>query len=139
MIGGKNTTWKHGTNGALTTNTDFSAKTRSLSPSFDAEEVDATVFGDAYREFEQSFKNASISATYKYDTTVFGQIAAIYANGDEVTFEIGPDGTTTGKPKITGSMVIGAGGFSLPLNVGDLEEITVNWRVSGAVTFTTFS
>jgi hypothetical protein len=135
-IGGQNTTWKHGTNGAVSSNTDFSAKTRSINPSFSAEEVDSTTFGDAYREFEQSFKNATISAQYKYDTTIFGQMSAIYNAGDTVTFEIGPDGTTAGKPKITGSMVMTT--FNVPIGIGDLEILDCSWRVSGAVTFTTF-
>jgi hypothetical protein len=136
-IGGAATTWKHGTNGAVSTNTDFTAKTMSVNPSFDAEEVDATVFGDSYRDFEQSFKNGGIEVTYKYDTTIWGQLAAIYNNGDVVTFELGPTGSTATNAKITGSMVMTK--LGMPVNVGDLEKIEVSWRVSGAVTFTTFS
>lgn len=136
-IAGKDTTWKHGTNGATSSNTNFTTKTMSLLPSFNAEEIDMTKFGDGYRSYEQSFKNATIDATYYYDTTTFGQLAAIYNAGDTVTFEIGPTGTTTGNAKITGSMTMLK--MDPPMNVGDGIKVNVNWRVTGAVTFTTFA
>lgn len=135
-IAGRDTTWKHGTHGAISSNTDFTTKTMDLKPSFDAEEVDMTVFGDGFRSFEQSFKNATIEATYKYDTTVFGQLAAIYNGSDIVTFEIGPTGIDAGKVKITGSMVLKK--LDLPNSVGEGQKIPISWRVTGAVTFTTF-
>lgn len=136
-IAGRLTTWGHGTDGAVSVNTDFTAKTMSLSPSFNAEEADATVFGNGYRSFESTFKNATIDAVYHYDATIFGQLAAIYNNNDQVTWEIGPDGNTTGKVKITGSMVMTK--FDIPLTVGDVEKINCTFRVTGAVTFATFS
>lgn len=135
-IGGALTNWQHGTNGAVGALTDFTAKTMAVNPSFDAEEVDATTFGDAYRDFEQSFKNAGIEATYKYDVTVWNQLAAIYNGGDTVIFQLGPTGTTATHAKITGSMVITKLGF--PIAVGDLEKIEVSFRVTGAVVFTAF-
>jgi hypothetical protein len=136
-VGGKDSTWKHGTHGATSSNTDFTTKTMSLTPSFDAEEADATVFGDGFRSYEATFENATIGTVYKYDTTVFGQLADIYSNRDSVTFEIGPTGTTSTNVKITGSMVMTK--FDTSLGVGEVIKITVNWRVTGAVTFTTFS
>ncbi len=135
-IAGKDTTFKHGTNGAVGALTDFTTKTRSLNTSFEAEEVDATVFGDGYRQFEQSFKNATITAQYKHDTTVFGQLTAIYNGADTVIWEIGPIGTTATNPQIEGSMVMTS--LSLPYPVGDLMVIDVTWRVTGAVVFGTF-
>lgn len=136
-IAGKNTTFKHGTHGAISSNTDFTGKMMSLSPSFDSEEVDATVFGDGFRQFEQSFKNATIDAVYKYDPTVFGQLAALYDGADVVTWEIGPDGDDTGKAKITGSMILKK--LDPPAGIGDLLKINVSFRVTGAVVFGSFS
>jgi hypothetical protein len=136
-IGGSSSSWKHGTNGAISTNTDFSAKTISVEASFEAEQVESTTFGDTYREYEQSFKNATIEAEYKYDSTVFGQLAAIYNGGDTVTFELGPTGTATGAVKITGSMFITE--LGQPVEIGELLQISVSFQVSGAVTFTTFA
>jgi len=135
-VGGSLSTWKHGTNGAVSSNTDFSAKTREVTPSFEAEQVESTTFGDTYRDYEQSFKNATIEVTYKYDTTLFAQLAAIYNAGDIVTWELGPTGIVATNPKITGSMFMIKLGN--PVKVGDLLEISVSWQVSGAVVFTAF-
>jgi hypothetical protein len=138
-IGGRDSTWKHGTNGAVGVNTDFTAKTMSVQPNFNADETDMTVFGDGYREFEQTFKDAEIAVTYKYDTTIFGQLAAIYNNGDTVTWELGPTGTTGGgiNVKETGSMFLKS--FTQAIDVGEGLKIVTQWRVSGAVTFSTFT
>lgn len=134
-VGGATSAWKHGTNGAIAVNTDFTAYTLSVNPSFDAEEVDATTFGDTYRDFEQSYKNASIDVEMKFDATRFAQMAAIYNGGDIVTWELSPAGTSSGNVKITGSMVMTK--FNPSVTVGDLIKMTMTWRVSGAVTFTT--
>lgn len=134
-VGGATSAWKHGTNGAISTNTDFTSYTLSVNPSFDAEEVDATTFGDTYRDFEQSYKNATIDVEMKYDATRFGQMAAIYNGGDVVTWELSPAGTAATNVKITGSMVMTK--FNPSVTVGDLIKMTMTFRVSGAVTFTT--
>lgn len=134
-VGGGNSAWKHGTNGATSTNTNFSTKTLEVTPDFAAEQVEGTVFGDTYRDYEQAFKNATIDAKYKYDATIFGQLAAIYNAGDTVTFELSPDGTSSGNVKITGSMFITK--LGAPVKVGELLALDVSWQVSGAVTFTT--
>lgn len=135
-IGGRDTTFKHGTFGALTTLTDFTTKTMEVNPSFNAEEADATVFGDGFRSYESTFKNATISVKYKYDATLFGQLAAIYTNGSTVDWEIGPVGTDSGNPQIEGSMCMTS--FNPPYTVGTVQVIDVTYRVTGEVTFGTF-
>lgn len=136
-IGGKDTTWKHGTHGAVSSNSDFTTVTMSLSPSFNAEEADATVFGDGFRSYEATFKNGTIDVIYKYSTATFSSLSAIYDGEDEITWEIGPTGTTATNVKITGSAVMTK--FDLPLTVGTVEKINVTFRVTGAVTFAAFS
>jgi hypothetical protein len=136
-IGGQNTAWKHGTNGAVSSNTAFTTSMRSVNVTINGEEVDSTTFGDAFREYEASFINGSFSSSYKYDTTVFGQLGAILTGRDTVTFEYGPDGTASTKPKLTGSMVMTS--FSTNTNVGDLITIEVGWRISGTPTFGAYS
>lgn len=132
-IGGFNTVVKHGTNGATSTLTTFTTKMRGANIDLQAEQVESTTFGSTYKSYEQTFKSGTLPLTYKYDTTVWGQLTAIYNNGDTVDFEVDPDGTTTGKPKITGSMFITK--LSMGLQVGSLEEIQVDWQISGAVVF----
>lgn len=134
-IGGRLTSWKHGTSGALTTLTDFSTKTMEASFDRDAEQVDATCFQATYRSKEGSFINGAFTVTYKYDTTIYGQLSALLAQ--TVDFEYGPDGTTTGKPKSSGSAVLLKVGT--PTKVGTLLAMTCNFETSGTVTDATFA
>jgi hypothetical protein len=134
-IGGSSSDWQHGTNGAVSTLTDFSAKTISVEASFEAEQVESTTFGDSYREYEQSFKNGTIEAEYKYDTTIFGQLSAIYNGGDTVDFQLSPTGTASGAVKITGEMFITE--LGMPVEIGELLQMSVSFQVTGAVVFST--
>jgi hypothetical protein len=136
-VGGQNSDWRTGTNGATTSLTNFTSKTMSVSANFEAEEAESTVFGDSYRDFEQTFKNASIEVEYKYDATIFAQLAAIYNNGDSVDFQLSPDGTTSGKPKITGAAIITS--FGTPVQIGDVLKLNVGYRCNGAITFSTYA
>lgn len=136
-VGGKDSTWKHGTNGAPAVLTDFTTKTMSVQPSFDGEEIDMTVWGDGFRSFEQTFKNSTIQVTYKYDPTLLAQLGDLYKNGTEVDWELGPTGDDPGQPKISGEMFLKS--LSLPVNVGDGLKVTANFRVTGAVDFDVFS
>lgn len=133
-LGGKNSAWKHKLTGNVTL-TDFTTSTMGVTLNASAEQVESTVFGDAYRDYEQSFKNGTIDVTYKYGTTVYGQLAAIYNAGDTVDFELYPDGTDAGKPKITGGAFITS--FGTPVEIGNLLQMSVTFQISGAITFTT--
>ena len=132
-LGGKNSNWQHGTNGAPTSLTDFTTKTMSVTLNAEAETVESTVFGDAYRDYEQSFKNATIDVQYKYDATIYGQLADLYNNGTIVDFQLSPDGTGSTNPKIEGDAFITS--FGTPVEVGNLLVLDVSFQVSGALTF----
>lgn len=136
-LGGKDTVFKHATHGAPSSNNDYTSKMRSVSIAFDGEEVDATVFGDSFRDYEQSFKNANINANYKYDATIWQVLADLYTNGTAITFEIGPVGTASTSPKITGSMVLIS--FTEGFEIGSLQELPVVYRITGAPTFGAYS
>lgn len=132
-IAGNLTDWRTATHGSPTSLTDYTAKTLSVQMSLDGEEVDATTFGNFYRDFERSFINGTFEVQYKYDSTIWGVVSLLMTNGTSVDFQYSPDGTTTGKPKVTGAMVCTSMGS--PASVGDLLVIDVTFRINGAVTF----
>lgn len=136
VVGGINSNFQHGTHGALTTLTDFSAKTQEASFDSQAEQVDSTSFGSGYRSYTQSFKNASVKSKYIYDPTIFGQLGDLYNNGETVSFQLAPNGTATGQAKVTGSMFMKT--MNTPVQIGNLLVLEVEWQVTGAVTFATF-
>lgn len=134
-IAGASTVWAHATHGSPSSNNDYSAKTQELSISFDGEEVDATVFGSSFRAYEQSFKNAEIEVTYKWDAAINTVITDLWKNGTSVTFSLSPIGTTGGNPRVTGSMICRT--IELPFSVGELQQINATFRVTGTPTFDT--
>lgn len=134
-VGGKLTAWKHEASVGAGSNTDFSAKTKSVNQSWETSMLDSTPFGKSSKTYVSGLKDSTVSAEYFYDTTIFGQLNAIYANGGSITFEFSPDGTASGKPKATGSMLMSS--FSQPAEVDGILMITVDWQVSDDVTFGT--
>lgn len=136
-IAGKDTVFKHGTHAATSVNTDYTTSTRSVSFKLNGEEVDATTFGNAFRDYEPSYINGTVSVTYKYSTAMITAIGSIITNRDTVTWELGPTGSTAGEAKISGSMI--PTGFDMNLAVGVLEEFTQEWRVTDTVTFGAYS
>lgn len=136
-IGGKDTVWLHASHGSPSSNVSYTAKTMSVVPNFNGEEVDATTFGDAFRESEQTFKSFGFAVRYKYDATIWQIVADLWTNGTSITFELGPVGVTAPNPKITGSMYLQT--FSEPFNVGELQVLDVTFKGTGAPTFGAYS
>lgn len=134
-IGGQNTIWKHATHGTPAVLVDYSAKTMSVTLSNEGEEVDATVFGNLYRDFERSFISGTFEAQYKYDATIYTVLGDIFTNGTSIDFEFSPNGSTAGYAKMTGAMVCTSLGF--PAAVGELLTMTANFRINGTITFGT--
>jgi hypothetical protein len=134
--------WKHGTSGTPSVLTDFSvdgaAKIMSLNIDLDSQEVDMTTWKNGgYQSFEQTFKNGTISAVYKFDPTVYAQLGALYSSGVFVDWENGPVGDDVGDPRISGSMFLKKLGS--PQNSGEGLKINVDFRIDGPVTFDTFA
>jgi hypothetical protein len=136
-VGGQLSSWKHGTHGATSSLTDFSLKTMDVNLDRTSDQLDATCFQATYRAKEQGFKDGNLSINYHFDPTVYIQITDIFNNNDTVDFELGPDGTTTGKVKITGSFIILKVGT--PVKVNEVLVIPVSGETTGAVTDALFS
>lgn len=136
-VSGRNSKWSHGTASAPAVLTDFTDKMRRVGISTTIDEVDATVFGDGYRSFEQSFKSGTFTAVYKYDAETLATLAALANAGTEVDFEYAPNGDAAGLPSVTGSMVMT--GFNMDTGIGELLEISCTYRTNGAITYGTFA
>lgn len=136
-VGGKLSSWKHGTHGAVSSLTDFSLKTMDVNLDRTSDQLDATCFQATYRAKEQGFKDGNLTIQYHFDPTVYVQLTDIFNNDDAVDFELGPDGTSTNKVKITGSFIILKVGT--PVKVNEVLIIPVSGDTTGAVTDALFS
>lgn len=136
-VGGPLSSWKHGTHGALSSLTDFSLKTMDVNLDRVSDQLDGTCFQATYRAKEQGFKDGNLSITYHFDPTVYIQLTDIFNNNETVIFELGPDGTTTGKVKITGSFIILKVGT--PVKVNTVLVVPISADTTGTVTDALFS
>ena len=131
-IGGFTSDWRHGTAGAPTTLTDFSAKTMSVTIDTENEEKEFSVFGNSARQYLPSYTSGTIDCEYIYDATIQGQLAAIRTGRTTVDFQLSPLGTTAGDPRTSGSMIMTS--MSNPVESGEVVVIPVSWRITGTIT-----
>lgn len=137
-IGGKLTSFRHGSNGAPTTLVDYSSSIKSIDFPLTSEEVEQTVFGSGFREYEASFKSGETTITYKYTDAIWVVLKDIWTNQTTVDWQFSPDGTASGKPKMEG-LAASSGGmvlldFSINPSVGEALDIEARYRLTGVIT-----
>ena len=130
-IGGFTSDWRHGTAGAPTVLTDFSAKTQSVEIETENEEKEFSVFGSGFRQYVPSYTSGTISCEYIYDATIQAQLAAIRNGRTTVDFELSPLGTAASDPVTSGSMIMTSMGN--PVESGEIITINVEWRITGTI------
>lgn len=121
--------------------TDLSAYTREVNFAPEIQMHDTSVFGVGSRTKTTGLKDAKFTVTFMNDPTLQSHLIACYqaqtpGSGTTFTFSYGPQGSTTGKRRITGECILT--GFPIDAKVDDIETIQASFEVTGAVTFDTF-
>ena len=128
----KNTVLKLGTAGTPATPTDISTKASNVKFPREADEKESTTFqSGGAKQYQVGLTGSSLSFEVNYDTTIDAQLSALLGV-EGVAFEYGPEGSTTGMTKYTGSGFVTK--YEPPAQVGELMKATVEFRISGAVT-----
>ena len=103
--------------------------------------AESTTMGAEAKTYLSGQSDATFSVSGKYDSTASTGPDVILQGlvGLETTstFEIGPEGGTTGKVKYTGECFLT--GYSISVPVGDVVTFTADFQVTGAITKGTFS
>jgi len=123
--------------------TDISPYVESFNPSFEIGRELTTTLGSSSQSRVLTLKDGSFSIDFVYDRTggtptIYNHIKGIYgglSGGGSVSFDISPEGTTSGYPKFTGEAHMVS--WTLPIAVGDKLKISANFECTGDVTFTT--
>ena len=113
--------------GTITLNTDYT--TCAFSPSVDM--VDITAGADTHRKRLTAIKDATASLTI-YEQSGGTALATALGLGVSGTLIIGPEGTATGKRKITMPAFCNGAQYSYPF--ADKAEISVTFTGNGAFT-----
>jgi hypothetical protein len=136
-------TAKHGKNNSVKvdnaagTLTDISNQCTSVDFAEDAELAETTAFQDAAKTFVVGFKDSKISLQGNWSAALDTHLGTILGQEASVSFELGPEGTGSGKIKYTGEAFLTS--FKKTGAVKGVNGFTAELQVSGAVTRSTFA
>jgi len=131
-------TFRHGkaavfkVDNAAGTLTDISNTLNSVSFPREAETLETTSFGSSDRTYVVGFKNQTISVEGSFDATVDTHLAAILGQEASVSFEYGPEGSTSTYTKYTGECLMTS--YETSAGIGDIVSFSAEFQITGAVT-----
>ena len=98
----------------------------------DAQLHETTTLGAASRTYIPGFKNATIGLQGHWDATLDAHMSPILGQAATVSFEYGPEGSTSGMVKYSGEAIVIKYGQTTP--VDGVVDWSADLQVSGAVT-----
>lgn len=123
-----------GQDGVVKVGSNSVAEVRSFSIEESTDTVEDTVMTDAARTYISTLTSFTGSVDVFWDETdTNGQVAL--GNGNSVTIEFYPEGTTTGDTYYSGSAIVT--GFTRSASFDGMVEATITLQGSGALTTST--
>ena len=132
---GKSTVFK--VDNAAGTLTDISNTLTDVSFPQTVETAETTSFGSSAKTYIVGLTDSTISASGNFDATVDAHLAGITGQSATVSFEYGPEGSTTGQVKYSGEAILTS--YEKSGAVGDVVTYSAEFQVTGAVTRGTWS
>ena len=136
-------TFRHGKSTSLKVDnsggslTDISDTLTDVSFPETIETAETTSFGSNSKTYIVGLKDATISISGNFDATVDAHLAGIAGQSATVSFEYGPEGTTSTFVKYTGEAILTS--YEKSGAVGDVVTYSAEFQVTGAVTRGTYS
>ena len=135
-------TFRHGKNSQFTI-ADSGATVRNISDTLNSvtmprsiETLETTSFGSTSKSYVVGFADATISVEGTFDATVDGYLAGLVGFDTASAFVYGPEGSTVGQTKYTGSAFLSS--YEVKGGVGDVVTYSAQFQITGAVTRTTY-
>ena len=104
----------------------------SISFPREAEVLETTSFGSSDRTYIVGFKNGTISIEGSFDATYDGYLAGVLGQDATLSFEYGPEGSTSTYTKYTGECIMTS--YESTAGIGDVVSFSAEFQISGAVT-----
>jgi hypothetical protein len=113
--------------------TDYSAYFNDASLSRSIETAETTTFGDSDKEYIVGLKDATISLSGMFDSTMDAVLEGLLGAG-AFSFEIGTNGSTasSSNPIYQGECIMTS--YDLSPAVGDVVPVSVELQCTGAIT-----
>lgn len=132
---GKSTVFKVDNSGG--TLTDISNTLTDLGFPQTVETAETTSFGSSAKTYVVGLSDSTVSVSGNFDATVDAHLAGILGQAASVSFEYGPEGSTTGQVKYSGEAILTS--YEKSGAVGDVVTYSAEFQVTGAVTRGTWS
>ena len=115
---------------------DISNTVNEVTFSQSIETGETTSFGSSAKSYVAGLTDATISVSGTWDATVDGYLAG-GAGVDTLSFEYGPESSTSGRIKYTGECILTSYEPGSP--VGDVVTYSAEYQITGAVTRGTYT
>lgn len=134
---GKNAVFKVDNSGG--TLTDISAYCDEVSLPRSIETAETTTFGvtGGSKTYVTGLNDATISVSGKFDSTVDAHLVGILGQEASVSFEYGPEGSTSTRIKFTGEAILTS--YEVGSPVGDVVTFSAEFQCTGPITRGTYS
>jgi hypothetical protein len=127
---GRNTTfWIQASGGTLT---NISDTLRDVSMPISLDTPETTAFGSTVKTYVVGIKDARFSISGMFDATVDALLQGIFGLETARTWEYGPEGSTTGRIKYSGSAYLTS--YQVQGSVSDMVAASCEFQVTGPVT-----
>jgi hypothetical protein len=132
---GKSTVFKVDNSGGTLTDISNTLTDVSFPQSIDTAET--STFGSSAKSYVVGLSDATISISGNFDATVDAHLAGILGQASSVSFEYGPEGSTSTFVKYTGECLMTS--YEKSGGVGDVVTYSAEFQVTGAVTRSTYA
>ena len=127
---GKSTSFKVDNSGGSLT--DISDTLTDVSFPQTIETAETTSFGSNAKTYIVGLSDATLSVSGNFDATVDAHLAGIAGQAATVSFEYGPEGSTSTFVKYTGEAILTS--YEKSGAVGDVVTYSAEFQITGAVT-----
>ena len=127
---GKSTVFKVDNSGGSLTDISNTLTDVSFPRSVDTAETSA--FGDSAKTYIVGLRDATVSVSGNYDATVDAHLAGVLGQAATLSFEYGPEGSTSTFVKYTGECILTS--YEKSGAIGDVVTYSAEFQVTGAVT-----
>jgi hypothetical protein len=132
---GKITVFKIDNSGG--TLTDISAYCSNVDFSRDVDTPETTTFGNDDRTYIAGLRGATIAVTGFWDATLDNTLQGVIGQAATLTFEYGPQGSSSGAVRYTGECIMT--NYSPGSPVDGVASFSVDFQITGAVTRNTYT
>ena len=132
---GKSTVFKVDNSGG--TLTDISNTLTDVSFPRSVDTAETSTFGSSAKSYVVGLTDSTLSISGNFDATVDAHLAGVLGQAASLSFEYGPEGSTSPNVKYTGECILTS--YEKSGAIGDVVSYSAEFQVTGAITRGTYA